>query len=49
MKGTFEVTAEKDGKRIVKYLTLELFNGIANVIYDRQCKLGYTNINIHLI
>ena len=49
MKGTFEVTADKNGKQTVRYYTVELFNGIANLIYDRMVKMGYLNINIHLM
>lgn len=48
MKGTFEVTAEKDGRKTVRYYTVELFSGIANLIYEHMEKMGYTNINIHL-
>ena len=49
MKGTFEVTATRNGKQTVRYYTVELFNGITNVIYDRLARLGYSNINIHLM
>ena len=47
--GTFEVTAMKHGKKIVKYYTVVLKNGIANTLYDLCVRLGYTEINVHLM
>lgn len=47
--GTFEVTAMKNGKRIVKYYTVVLKNGIANTLYDLHKRMGYTDINVHLM
>ena len=49
MKGTFEVIAYKEKKRAVCYFTVELYNGIANVIYDHMAKKGYRDISIRLI
>ena len=49
MKGTFEVTGMKNGKRTVRYYTVELWNGIANYLYDRMKAMGYTDINVHLM
>ena len=49
MKGTFEVTAWKNGKRTVRHYTVELWNGIANLLHDRMKAMGYENINVHLM
>lgn len=49
MKGTFEVIGWKNNKRTVRYYTVELFNGIANLLHDRMAKMGYTDIDVRLI
>lgn len=49
MMGTFEVTATKGNKRIVKYYTVVLKNGITNTLYDLCKRLGYSDININLM
>lgn len=49
MMGTFEVIAYKGNKRIVKYYTVLLKDGIANTIFDLCKRLGYRDINVHLM
>ena len=49
MIGTFEVTAIKSGKRIVKYYTVVLKNGIADTLYQLHKRMGCTDINVHLM
>ena len=49
MKGTFEVIAYKDGERTVRHYTVELFNGITDLLYRRMEKMGYSDITVHLM
>jgi len=49
MIGTFEVTAKKGNKRIVKYYTVVLKDTITKTLYDLCERLGYHDITIHLM
>ena len=49
MKGTFEVIAYKGKERSVRYITVTLYNGIANAIHDKMKRLGYKRIDVRLL
>ena len=49
MKGTFEVIGYKNSKKSIRYYTVNLYNGVANDIFDKMKKMGYKNIDVRLI
>ena len=55
MKVTFEVSGYRNDKKLVFYKTVELYPGkmklipVTNEIVRKMKRLGYTDINVHLM
>ena len=49
MKGTFEITAKRNRRTSIRYITTTLYNGVANKIHDDLTKQGFKDIDIRLL
>lgn len=49
MFANVEITAEKDGKKVVRYYTVKLYSGITNKFHDLFAAAGYEKINVRII